>query len=441
MMKVITTTYQNNQKQTTVTEMEGVTGQAVMEAVILYPNIKYQRILGFGGAVTDATGYVYTKLSKDNQEKVIDLYYGDEGLGYTLARSHIDSCDFSVDVYTAMEDEHDREMASFDLARSEQYILPFMKDAQDKLRASLDLMLSPWSPPAFMKDNQNRLHGGKLKEEYRQFWADYICRYIKEYQKRGFTVERITVQNEPEATQTWDSCLYTAQEEKTFIRDYLYKTLRSNGLSNVKINIWDHNKERLVSRVSETIDQDTRNMIDGIAFHWYTGDHFEAVGIIHQLYPEKELIFTEGCVEYSRFNDDQLKNAQMYAHDIIGNLNQGMTGFIDWNMLLDQTGGPNHVKNYCDAPIMIDTKENKFEVKLSYEYIGHFSCHIKKGARRIGFTKYTDKIELTAFQNEDNSIVAVALNRSSEDIPFTIEIEGEVLQLQIPRESIMTIKK
>lgn len=439
-MKLITTSYENNQKLANVQDLKmkmeekGVENQVVN----LYPEIEYQTLLGFGGALTEAAGYAFSKLSKENQEKVIERYFGENGNSYCMVRTHIDSCDFSLGVYSAMNDPEDIEMKSFTLDRDEEYILPLLRAAKKKSAEPLDLMLSPWSPPAFMKTNGEKIHGGKLKAEYREFWAEYICRYIKEYENKGFKVNRVTIQNEPAAVQSWDSCIYTAEEEKEFLRDYLYPALEKNHLSHVKINIWDHNKERMYERATTIIDQNTDKMVDGVAFHWYSGDHFEAINITHEAYPNKELIFTEGCVEYSRFGTNQLQNAQMYAHDIIGNLNGGMTGFIDWNILLDEKGGPNHVGNFCDAPIMINTEQNTFEVKLSCDYIGHFSRYIKKGAKRIAFSKYTSDLEMTAFKNKDDSIVLVMLNRTDRDLPVVIRMDGKLIEFSVAKNSIAT---
>ncbi|MDF2908515.1 MAG: glucosylceramidase, partial [Herbinix sp.] len=373
-MKLITTNYVNNEKEVVVKEYEAKPEIKGVEnhVINLYPEVEYQTLLGFGGAITEAAGYAFSKLTKENQEKALELYFGELGNGYHLMRSHIDSCDFSLSTYAAMNDPEDMQLSSFQQEREEQYILPLLRAANQRAGKAFDLMLSPWSPPAFMKTNGDRTHGGKLKEEYRKAWAEYICRYIKEYEKKGFPVNRLTIQNEPAAVQTWDSCIYSAEEEKVFLRDYLYPTLSEQGLDHIKLNIWDHNKERMYERAKTIIDEETINMVDGVAFHWYSGDHFEAITLTHEAFPEKELIFTEGCVEYSRFSADQLKNAQMYAHDIMGNLNAGMTGFIDWNIFLDEKGGPNHVGNYCDAPIMVNTQTGELMVKLSYDYIGHF---------------------------------------------------------------------
>lgn len=439
-MKIVTTTYKNNQKETRIQKADMQKGKGGMQSVYLFPDTTYQTFLGFGGAITEAAGYAYAALSEENREKVLELYFGEQGNGYRMVRSHIDSCDFSLGIYTAMDDPEDREMKSFSLERDEKYILPLLRAATKKSGEDLDIMLSPWSPPAFMKTNGDRKYGGKLKPEFHGFWAEYICRYIREYESKGFRVSRITVQNEPEAVQTWDSCIYEDEEEKVFLRDYLYPALIKNHLTHVKINIWDHNKERVYQRAKAIIDKDTDRMVDGIAFHWYSGDHFEALNLTQEAYPDKQLIFTEGCVEYSRFDTDQLKNAQMYAHDIIGNLNAGMTGSMDWNILLDKKGGPNHVGNYCDAPIMIDTEKDTFEVKLSYDYIGHFSRYIRRGAKRIAFTKYTSELEMTAFRNMDGSLAIVLMNRHPQDIPVTFDLTtGKIFHQTVPGNAITTI--
>jgi glucosylceramidase len=203
-----------------------------------------------------------------------------------------------------MNDPEDIEFKSFRLDRDEKYIIPMLKKAQETAGKSLSVMLSPWSPPAFMKNNGERTGGGSLKTEYRSFWAEYICHYIKQYRERGFSIDMLTIQNEPNAKQTWDSCLYSSEEEKEFLRDYLYPSLIKNGLEDTAVHIWDHNKERMFDRASTIIDEETNKMVQGVAFYWYTGDHFDAINLVREKFPDKKLIFTEGCVEYSRFTQE-----------------------------------------------------------------------------------------------------------------------------------------
>jgi glucosylceramidase len=439
-LKLIVTTYKNGVKETYEENRDFYDDNVEMESVNIYPEMEYQTFEGFGGAITEASGYAFSKMSQSNKEDVLSAYFGKEGNSYNIVRTHIDSCDFSLGVYSALNDPEDTEFKTFTLERDEKYILPLLRAAQDTAGETLDVLLSPWSPPAFMKTNGQRIHGGKLKPEYRKFWAEYICEYIKQYRNKGFNVKRMTIQNEPNANQIWDSCLYNSQEEKEFLRDFLYPSLVKNNLKDVEVNIWDHNKERMFERACEIIDDETDKMVQGIAFHWYSGDHFEAIELVRQKFPDKKIIFTEGCVEYSRFGGaSQLANAQMYARDIIGNINAGMNAFIDWNIILDEKGGPNHVNNYCDAPIMCDTVNDKVEKKLSYTYIGHFSKYIKPGAKRIAFSKYTNKLDVTAMKNLNSDIVSVILNKEDKDMSVAFRISGKAVKIIVPAESIITV--
>lgn len=410
------------------------------DVVNLYPQMRYQKITGFGGAITESAGFVFSKMDAQQKKVFLNAYFADDGSGYSLARVSLDSCDFSLGHYTAMDDPDDTALASFSIHQDEQYVIPLIKAAQNTCGYPIGLVLSPWSPPAFMKTTNKRNEGGSLKPEYRQLWANYVCRYIKEYQKRGLTVKYLTVQNEPEAAQKWDSCVYTAEEEKSFLRDYLYPSLQKSGLDDIKLLIWDHNKEKVFERACAIIDDETDKMVDGIAFHWYSGDHFEGLTLLKDKFPEKELVFTEGCVEYGAFKDTaHLQHAQKYAHDILGNLNAGMSTFVDWNILLDEKGGPNHVGNFCDAPILFNTKYGTLQKNLSYHYIRHFSRYIKPGAHRIGMTRYTDRVEVTAFENVDHSIVSVLLNRTEQPCLIALRVLGEIYKFELPVCSICTV--
>lgn len=439
-IKLITTTYQEDIQNTYESSKEfSIDRNVEMKVVNIYPKMEYQTFDGFGGAITEAAGYTFSLMSEEKQKKILDAYFGSNGNRYNLVRTHIDSCDFSVGQYAAMNDPDDTEFNSFSLNRDEKYIIPLLKEAQQTAGKALSVMLSPWSPPAYMKTNGQRTNGGSLKPEYRQFWAEYICHYIQQYRNKGFSIDMITIQNEPNAKQTWDSCLYSGEQEKEFLRDYLYPAIVANGLEDVEVCIWDHNKERMFERACEMIDEETDKMVQGVAFHWYTGEHFDAIKLVREKFPEKKLIFTEGCVEYSRFSEaGQLENAQMYAYDMIGNINAGMNAFIDWNILLNKDGGPNHVGNFCDAPIMCDTENDIVQEKLSYTYIGHFSRYIEPGAKRIASTKYTDKLEIVSLKNPNGTIVIVLLNRSHEEVPVALRLGGQVTDFSVPASSIVT---
>ena len=441
-LEFITTIYENEEAVTVKRRHPFTedTGKVEKEIINLYPETAFQTIYGFGGALTESSGYVFSKIDPQAQNDILDAYYGQDGLGYTMARTHIDSCDFSVGHYAAVEDSNDTELATFSLERAQKYVLPLIARANEAAGKPLVMMLTPWSPPAFMKTNGERDHGGYLLEEYYPLWAKYICRYIQEYRARGINVQLLSVQNEPNATQTWDSCLFTAAQEREFIRGHLAPELHRAGLSDISLLIWDHNKERAFDRACDVIsDSEMDSLVGGVAVHWYSGDHFEALQLIRQTFPEKRIVFSEACVEYLVLTEqNQLANAQMYGHEIIGNLNNGLDTFLDWNIILDQNGGPNHVSNYCDAPIMCDLQTGKWRKNLSYHYIGHFSKYIKPQAVHIGHSRFTQALEVTAVKNPDGSLCVVVMNPQDMDIPFTLRVKGQLCPLTAQPHSINT---
>lgn len=409
------------------------------QVVNLYPEVTYQTFEGFGGAITDAAGYVYSLMNEEQKRQVIETYFAPNQMGYNRVRIHMDSCDFSTEMYEAMSNPDDRELNSFSFARTEKYMLPMLEDAQRAAGKPLKLMLSPWSPPAFMKANGQRTNGGSLRPEYRDMWADYICRYIEEFQKGGFKVERISIQNEPKAVQTWDSCIFTAEQEKMFLRDHLHPALVRHGLDGIEVFIWDHNKERIYERVRDTVDDTTRGMVAGAAFHWYSGDHFEALDMVRQQYPELKLITSESCIEY-RFHaaQDELGNNEKLAHELMGDLNHGINAFYDWNILLDEQGGPNHVGNWCYAAFMYDKKEKRLHTKLLKQFYYHFAHYIIPGSRRIGMSKYTGQLEATAFHRPDGSLAIVLFNAGAESLPVNLRLDGQIAELTLQARSIVT---
>ena len=452
------------EQEITLTDESAEARAVEMQVVNVYPQATYQTIVGFGGAMTEAAGFALAQLSEEDRQAALKDYFGVGGNGATVVRTHIDSCDFSLGMYTAVADPtSDPEFTTFTLDRDRQYIIPAIKGAMAVADKPLSVLLSPWSPPAAWKTPPvkmviganapdsirelmpkdptigNRCWGGHLKPEFYSPWAKYMTMYIQGYLDEGIPVKWVSIQNEAMAATPWDSCQWTAEEEKTFLRDYLYPEMEKAGLiGKVGIFIWDHNKERVFERALETLDPVTRPMVEGIAFHWYSGDHFDAVQMTHDAFPDKRLMFSEGCVEYSiSAGQSEITFGQRYAHDMIGNLNAGMDTFIDWNLYLDEKGGPNHVKNYCGAPIMLDGN-GSYQKHVSYYYIGHFSRYIQPGAVRIGCSKYTDKLETTAVRNPNGTIALIIMNRTGEDLDVNLRICGKLARLHMDANSICT---
>ncbi len=422
-----------------IAELEAAKVGDCMHVVNVYPEVTYQKFRGFGGAFTEASAHNYAGLDADKRQSIIKDYFSKEGLNYNFGRVHMNSCDFGLGNYTYIE-EGDVELKTFDIAHDFNEIIPMVKDAIKETGDNIEFLMSPWSPPAFMKTNNEMNNGGSLKREYYDAWAKYFVKFIQAYREAGISIGYLTVQNETQATQTWESCEYTSEEESLFVREYLGPELEKAGLGDIQIFVWDHNKEIAYERFTEVIaDEAANKYVKGAAIHWYTGDHFEAIELIKKQYPDKEVFFTEGCVEYSRFADSgEVQKAEMYGHDILGNLNAGITASIDWNLILDEKGGPNHVGNFCAAPIMCDTTDGSYEKRLTYYYIGHFSRFIKKGAVRIATTRHTDKIEVTAFLNPDGERVIVILNKSNDDVPVSLKEKGCGLETTMAAHTIKT---
>lgn len=418
-----------------------VTAAKEMKQLVIYPDEKETTIRGFGGAFTEAAAHTYMGLPEDKKENLIDDLYGDSGLRYTMGRIHMNSCDFALGNYTYIE-EGDETLDTFDISHDKKEIIPMIEAATKKLGRQPVLMMAPWSPPPFMKTNGEMNHGGKLRDEYKELWAKYYVRFIEEYRSIGIDISFTSIQNEPMATQTWDSCIYTAHDEAEFVADYLGPAMEKAGLlDKMKIFVWDHNKEISYVRLKEILERKgAEKYVSGCAVHWYTGDHFENLHLIKKHFPEKEIFFTEGCVEYSRLSDaSDVQNAEMYAHQMIGNLKGGITAIFDWNLIVDFKGGPNHVGNYCDAPIKALESGKDYEKKLSYYYIGHMTRYIKEGANLIWSSNYTDKLDAAAFLNPDGQRVVVILNKTGEELPIELREGDESTRLTLAPHSIQTV--
>lgn len=411
-----------------------------MNLVQLFPQIREQTMEGFGGAFTESSAVNYHRLGKEQKKELIEAYFGDKGLRYHLGRVSINSCDFALGNYTYVE-EDDATLHSFSIAHDRQQIIPMIQAAMERTGGKMHFLASPWSPPAYMKTNGEMNHGGKLKEEVRELWAQYFVKFIREYREAGVPITAVTVQNEPAAVQTWNSCTYSAEEEGLFVAKHLGPALERAGMKDVDIYVWDHNKELLYQRFRDAVSvPGADRYIAGAAMHWYTGDHFDAIEILRKQYPGIKLMFSEGCVEYSRFADSgEVRKAEMYAHDMIGNFRAGVSTFLDWNLLLDEQGGPNHVGNFCAAPVMLEPEEQDGYVKkLMYYYIGQFSRYIPAESVRIATTQYTDGLEVCAFLTPSAERVLVVLNKSEENRPVVIREEEEGFHDEIAAHSIVT---
>lgn len=442
----------------------------------LYPDITYQTIQGFGGAMTDSAAYLLSTLPPQARQEAMDLLFTEKGNRFSIIRVPLDSCDYSLEEYQAVADPvADPEWKTFDMTRNFQYILPALKEALALCGPSASVLLSPWSPPwqwktppkplkndaivygelpgrpnAVDHSKPQRNNGGSLKPQHYGDWARYLVRMVQAYLDQGVPVTMLSIQNESIAATNWDSCVWTAQEQKTFLRDHLYPAIKAAGLADqVGLYIWDHNKERMLEWTRDLVDDETAPMIAGVAFHWYSGDHFEAVKMTAEQYPGLNLLFSECCPLHQPGKAGpawltkktpetvEQEDAVNYAHDIIGNLNAGMEKWIDWNFCVDENGGPRHVDFGFSAGMIVSG--GAFHTNLIFDYVGHFSRYIRPGAQRAGFSRCDAHVELTAAKNPDGSLAVVVLNQENEDRAYAFRIEGQVIRASFPARTISTL--
>ncbi|MES2486352.1 MAG: glycoside hydrolase family 30 protein [Bacteroidota bacterium] len=445
---VYTTADSINLRLTKTNEVTFGTSRQPLEteiSIFVEPSKTFQTILGIGGAITDASAEVFARLSADKQKEFLNAYYSkDKGIGYSIIRTNIHSCDFSSGSYTYIK-EGDKSLKSFSIDHDKKYRLPLIKQALALSGKNTTVYVSPWSPPAFMKDSKNMLKGGKLLPEFYQTWADYYVKFIKAYEKEDIPIWGLSIQNEPMATQTWESCIYTAEEERDFLKNFLGPTVRKE-LGDKKIIVWDHNRDLMNQRANVIFDDpEASKYAWGIGFHWYETwaggkPMFQNVQKVAEAYPDKNIMFTEGCVE--KFDATKYQfwaNGERYGESMINDFNNGTTGWTDWNVLLDEKGGPNHVGNFCFAPIHADSKTGELIYTPSYYYIGHFSKFITPQAKRVSSAVSRSQLISASFLNTDGKMATVVMNTSDKAINYSLIVGTNKVALNIPAHGIQTL--
>ena len=444
----------------------------------IYPSYTFQTMEGFGCALTETACYLLTKMDPESRKAAMECWFGPKGIQAKFIRIPIDSCDYSLTEYQAVQNPlADPELETFTIARDRQYILPIVKEALAMSEGKLSVLMSPWSPPADWKTppeisendaavyggaTQNvdftvpgRCFGGRLKKEYYGSWAKYLTKFIQAYLDEGIPVTMLSIQNEASAATNWDSCLWSGEEESTFLKEYLYPEMKAAGLTEkVGIYIWDHNKERMIEHIDAMMENDILDLIEGFAYHWYTGDHFEALRMLHAKYPDKVLMHSESCGLHvpgkvspwaATLHGHELTPLEVdfmdavdYAHDIIGDLNHGMQRFIDWNLCVDRTGGPRHVPGGFCAPIVAEY-DGSYSLTISYAFISEIASVIKPDSVVVGTTTYSDSIEAAAVKRPDGSLGLVLLNKTKYDQEINIRWQGKLCTVNTPKETLSTL--
>lgn len=438
--------------------------------ITLQPEVEYQSITGFGGAFTESSAHLLNHISADNRAEILNAYFSEEGANYSLTRTHMNSCDFSLDHYSYAPVEADSQLVHFSIAEDMDDIIPMITEAQGISKDGFKIIASPWTAPPWMKDNQD-WYGGKLLKDYYPTWALFFSKYVEAYKKEGIDIWAFTVENEPLGNDAhWESMHYTPQEMAEFVKEHLAPQLEQDGLDQ-KILVYDQNRGEELEEWARVLLTDTilKPLIYGTAVHWYTGTQKwfpESLQYTHELAPDKAIIHTEGCIdaEVPHWNDDawywkkeatdwgwdwakpenkhnhpKYVPAYRYARDIIGCMNNWVEGWVDWNMVLDEKGGPNLAQNWCVAPVLVDTTKDEIYFTPMYYILSHFSKYIRPGAKRIGFSNPNESLMITAARNEDGSIAVVVLNMTDENQDFYLSLDGKSIPCSISKQALQTI--
>ena len=464
------TVYETSQSGNKITPITDFPTTQETASLTLNPTKTYQTISGFGGAFTEASAYLLNNISKKNRDTILKAYFGKEGARYSLTRTHMNSCDFSLTNYSYTPVPGDKNLDHFSIAEDQEDLIPMIKDALAVSDDGFRIFASPWTAAPWMKDN-NKWVGGKLLPEYYDTWALFFSKYATAYKEEGIDIWGFTVENEPLGNgNNWDSMHFTPEEMTDFVQNYLGPKLEADGKGDLKILGYDQNRADLAHWV-DTMYKETgsKNYYDGTAVHWYesTYDYFpEELQYAHEKAPDKLLIQAEACIdsEVPKWQDDAWyweKNAtdwgydwreeekkylhpkyapvNRYARDIIGCLNNWVDGWVDWNMVLNRQGGPNWFKNWCVAPVIVDPENDEVYFTPLYYVMTHFSKFIRPGAKVIGLENSDPDLMATASLNPDGSIAVVLFNEGKTQKSYRLNLGKQSKLIVISPQAIQTV--
>lgn len=424
-MKIIKTTLSEHLVEKTINE-----GRKTIDYIDIDSAKTTEDMVGFGGAVTDSAAINFLKMNDKNQKLFLNKVYSSSGLNYNISRLPLGSCDFGVDSYDFLKDD-----GNIDISYIKETTLKVLKKI-DLIRKQ-KIFVAPWTPPKVFKDNNSYCSGGHLKEDCYEKCAEYYTKTLFEITKLGFDIEYFSVQNEPQAVQVWESCIYSSLDEAKMINLMKEKLLKYK-LNNIKLLCWDHNKDVIIKRVQELfINDQIKDIVHGIAYHWYDNTFKDDLKIVKELY-HKPLFFTEGCIENFNShadNKEEFNNAIRYFKNYLHGLKNGTIAFLDWNVLLDEKGGPNHVGNYCEAPVHYDSCSSKLIFNRSYEAIYHFSHYFKDGAKILNIPK--DNV--AGYRLADGKNIIFILGTKKENITF--KIKEKYYNVNVDENNMITLKE
>lgn len=447
----------NESNQSTIleyTELEYIEYTENNLVLTVNSNQKYQEIQGFGGAMTDAAALNIRKLSNGTQSKLLESYYGSTGIGYTFARIPIAGTDFSTRPYTYDDVAGDITLSHFKLVEEDDYKIEYLHDIKSMMPNSdnLRIFTTSWSAPAWMK-NTNSITWGTLKKEYYQLYAEYIKKFFDAYKERGIDIWGMTPGNEPLSGfvpfYPFNAMGWSPWTSAKWSTNNLVPTLSKAGYDLVYMALDDQRYEIPWYLNIMFKNSTTKKLFSGTAVHWYFDKNFSPLRLtkLHNEYPDKFILMTEACTGSGLFEEKVIlgswERGQDYALDIIENLSHWVIGWIDWNIALDENGGPNWAKNFVDSPIIVKPDKDEFYKQPMFYAISHFSKFVPRGSYRILSTGLENNkdIKAAAFLTPQQEIVIVAVNKASSPVPIILKDENtnQATNLQLPAKSFNTL--
>ncbi len=381
-------------------------GTLATEQLHLNPSLKFQEVLGFGGAFTDAACYTFNQLSPAAREQLFHELFHPSEMGLSTGRVCLGSSDYSTKLYSYDDGDADPELKRFSIEHDREYILPVLRQAR---QANPDLFLfsTPWSPPGWMKFNGTML-GGSMRNHYLPVYAQYYLKFLQAYAAEGVPVQALTTQNEVDTDQDgrMPACIWPQEYEIQFIRDDLGPLLESTG---AKTEIWllDHNYN-LWGRVVDSLEDDKlRKYVTAVAWHGYYGTP-DMMTKAHDAFPEVAMHWTEGGPDYTDpgYLTDWCKWGATFS-EALRNWCRSLTA---WNLALDERGQPNIGPFPCGGVVTVNSQTRGITRSGQYWALAHYSRAIRRGARRFDSQSAAAGLQHAAFANPDGQQVLVVTN-------------------------------
>jgi len=402
------------------------------DTVTLNPDKKYQEILGFGAAFTDASCYTFNQLSASAREELFHTLFHSSEMGLNVCRTCIGSSDYSTKLYSYDEGEPDPDLTRFSIAHDRQYILPMLREARN-VNPDLFLFSSPWSPPGWMKANGSML-GGSMRRKYMASYSGYFVRFLQAYAAEGVPVQAITVQNEVDTDQDgrMPACLWPQEYEADFVAQHLGPALENGG---TKIWLIDHNYNLWGRAIGELETPGVRKYTNAIAWHGYVGQP-EWMMRVHEACPGVEMYWTEGGPDYKApdYATDWANWSGTFI-DIVRNCCRSITG---WNLALDEQGRPNIGPFSCGGLVTINSRTKAISYSGQFWAFAHFARFIQRGARRFDSQGGAKGLFHAAFENPGGKKTMVLANPGSAR-NCELRLSGAAASVSLPQDSVTTL--